>query len=278
MRDTLAPPGPLVATALLAGRELRFRLGSVWFWAVSTGTCMMAWLYGAGFIAGFETESVIVTTDPLMPLNIAVVIFLGLVLGLRLAAAMAWEREHRTLEVLLIGPVGWGAIVAAKFLVELVVLALLILIYAAYLIVAQPLGAGVIGAAEVTGLALMPAFALPVMAFGLLTGVGLGTVRSAVVVFLVLFGILATVEIAHSVLAAQTADKMSLAGLYARHLLDLLAPALRAVSPAGQLALPVGAMSLQVPLTVVQTAYALLQTLGLLVLAVVIGRMRGALQ
>src|SRR5690606_19239209 len=57
-----------------------------------------------------------------MALNIAVVIFLGLVLGLRLAASIAWEREHRTLEVLIAGPVSFEAVVLAKFLVELCVL------------------------------------------------------------------------------------------------------------------------------------------------------------
>ncbi len=278
MRDALAPPGAIAATLLLAERELRSRLGSVWFWAVSSLTCLMAWLYGAGFLTSFETESVLVTTDPLMALNSMVVIFLGVVLGLRLAASMAWEREHRTLEVLLIAPVGWGTIIAAKFMVELLVLILLVAIYAVYLLVAQPLGAGVVGARELTGLALIPAFALPVMALGLLTGAGLGSVRGAVVAFLVLVGVLAAIEITHGVLGAQPVDQMSLTGLYVRHALDLADPVLRVLSPAAQLALPVQAIALQAPLSATEAVYAVLQALAILVLAALLGRARGALR
>lgn len=278
MRDALAPPGAFATTLLLAERELRSRLGSVWFWAVASITCLMAWLYGAGFLASFETESVLVSTDPLMALNAMVVIFLGVVLGLRLAASMAWEREHRTLEVLLIAPVGWGAIVAAKFMVELVVLLLLVALYAAYLVLAQPLGAGVIGMPELAGLALIPAFALPIMALGLLTGAVLGTVRAAVVVFLVVVGILAAFEIIHGALTAQAVDQMSLTGLYARHALDLADPVLRLTSPVAQLAMPVQAIAFQAPLTAAEAGHALLQALALLVLAALLGRARGAVR
>lgn len=278
MRLALTPASPLTATALLAWRELRSRLGSVWFWAVSSVTCLMAWLYGGGFVASFQTESLIVTTDPLLAVNALVVIFLGIVLGLRLAASMAWEREHRTLEVLLIGPVGWVTIIGAKFLVELAVLALLVLLYALYLVVAQPLGAGVIGGHELTGLVLIPVFALPVMAAGLLAGALLATVRTAVVVFLVLFGALAALEIAHVVLAAQPVEQQSLAGLYVRHALDLAAPVLDLMSPAGALATPVWALLQQVPVLPGQALLPLVQTALFLVLAVLAGRMRGALR
>jgi ABC-type transport system involved in multi-copper enzyme maturation permease subunit len=278
MVATLTPAGPVAATSLLAWRELRSRLGSVWFWSVCSVTCLMAWLYGAGFLASFETESVIVTTDPLLALNALVVVFLGVVLGLRLAASMAWEREHRTLEVLLIGPVGWATIICAKFLVEIAVLSLLVLLYAAYLAMAQPLGAGVIGLSEQAGLVLIPIFALPVMASGLVIGAGLGTVRSAVVVFLVLFGALAALEIAHAVLITQPVEQQSLASLYVRQALDLAAPVLDLVSPVRTLAIPVQALSLQVPILPAQAMRPLSQTALLIVLAIIIGRIRGALR
>lgn len=278
MRLALTPASPLTATAFLAWRELRSRLGSVWFWAVSSVTCLMAWLYGGGFVVSFQTESLIVTTDPLLAVNAIVVIFLGIVLGLRLAASMAWEREHRTLEVLLIGPVGWLSIIAAKFLVELAVLALLVLFYALYLVIAQPLGAGVIGGHELAGLLLIPVFALPVMAAGLLVGALLATVRTAVVVFLVFFGTLAALEIAHAVLAGQPVEQQSLASLYIRHALDLYAPVLDLMSPARALATPVRALLQQAPVLPGQALLPLVQTVLLLVLAVLAGRMRGALR
>lgn len=278
MTAALSPPGPLAVTALLAAREARMRLSSLWFWIVASAVCLMAWVYGAGFLAGFETESVLVTTDPLMALNILVILFLAVVLGLRLAAAMAWEREHRTLEVLLVAPAGWGAILAAKFLVEVIVLAVLVTIYGAYLLAAQPLGSGVIAPADLAGLALMPAFALPTMALGLWAGTALGSVRMATVAFLILLGLLAGYEIARSVLAAQPATEMSLTGLYLRHALDLAAPVVRTVSAAAPLARLVEGMVLQTPPDLSAAAAAGGLALATLVAAAITGRLRGAVR
>ncbi len=229
-------------------------------------------------MASFATESVIVTTDPLLAVNAMVVVFLGIVLGLRLAASMAWEREHRTLEILLIGPVGWATIIAAKALVEVAVLALLVLIYALYLVLAQPLGAGVVGLHELGGLILVPAFALPVMAAGLVVGAGLATVRAAVVAFLVLFGFLAAIEVAYALLIAQPVDQQSLTGLYIRHALELAMPILDLISPARTLAIPIRSLTLQSPVLPMQIVLPLAQTALLLAVAVVVGRLRGALR
>lgn len=278
MRTDLAPPGSLTKVALLAGRELRFRLGSAWFWAVSSATCLMAFLYGSGFQASFRTESVLVTADPLLALDTAVVVFLAVVLGLRLAAAMAWEREHRTLEVLLTGPAGWGVIIAARFLVEGVVLALLVALYGAYLVIAQPLGAGVVGVAELRGLIIVPVFALPVMATGLLVGAGLGSVRAAVVAFLVLIGLMAAVEITRGVLSVQTADQMTLAALYLRRGLDLAAPVLDLVSPVARLGMPIRSLAHQIPLEAGAALHAMAEAGVLAGLACLVGRVRGALR
>lgn len=271
------PPGPLHRATLLGGREIRLRLGSFWFWAVASGICLMGWAYGGGFLAAFETESVLVSADPLMTLNAMVVVFLGLILGLRLAAAMAWEREHRTLEVLLVGPARWGEIIGAKFVVELAVLTLLVAVYAAYLLLAQPLGRGVILPQDMIGLAVLPVFALPTMALGLLVGAGLGTVRGAVLTFLILLGLLASVEVARAVLAAGAPESMSLTALYARHALDLAAPVLRLVSPAAPLVAPVEAMALQASLSPALAGMAILQALTGLVAAALLGRLRGPL-
>ena len=278
MRIDLNPPGAMTTTALLAWRELHSRLGSVWFWAVSSATCVMAWAYGGGFVASFATESVIVTTDPLLAVNALVVVFLGIILGLRLAASMAWEREHRTLEVLLIGPTGWATIIAAKAIVEIAVLALLLLIYALYLVVAQPLGAGVIGTDELAGLLLMPFFALPVMVAGLVVGAGFGTVRGAVVTFLALFGALAAIEVTHALLGAQSVQQQSLASVYIRHSLDLSLPLREVISPVRTLATPIEALVLQATILPIQVALALFQSAILLALAVLVGRLRGGLR
>lgn len=276
MATTLNPAGPVVASLLMFDREARAKLTSPWFYVVASVVCLLAWAYGAGFQQTFATESVLVTTDPLMALNIAVVVFLFIVLGLRLTASMAWEREHRTLEVLLIGPAGWGSIVAAKFAAELGVMIMLLVIYALYLLVGQPLGQGVIGLQEVASLAAMPAFGLPTLALGLLVGATASSVRGAVVLFLSLVVLLIAFELALSILTGAGADQLSLFSLYLRASLETIAPILRPVSAMAQLAHPIETLTAQAVLSTTEIASALALTLATLAGAVLAGRLRGA--
>jgi ABC-type transport system involved in multi-copper enzyme maturation permease subunit len=276
MTLALNPPGYPGIAWLLFRREVVAKLSSVWFYVVATAVCLMAWVYGAGFQNSFRTESVLVTTDPLMALNILVVAFLGLVLGLRLSASLAWEREHRTLEVLLVGPVPRGAVVLAKFGVELCVLALIMATYWAYLIVAQPLGAGVIGVGDTASVALMPLFTLPVLALGLLVSAWARSVRGAVVIYLVVVGLLLVFEVAHGILAAQPVDQMGLVALSARAALAAAAPLVQPASAVGQLALLTDGLTTQTGLTGLQALGALILTAVTLLIAIGIVRLRGA--
>ncbi len=277
MATTLNPTGPLGAFLLLFDREARAKLTSPWFHVVACVVCLLAWAYGAGFQQSFATESVLVTTDPLMALNIAVVAFLAIVIGLRLAASMAWEREHRTLELLLLGPARWGSIVAAKFAAELGVLISLLAIYALYLLVGQPLGQGVVGFREVTSLAAVPIFGLPTLALGLLVGATASSVRGAVVLFLAVVILLIAFELAPSILIAADADQLSLFSLYLRAALETLAPGLRPVSAMAHLSRPIEAMTAQASLSAAGVASALTLTAATLACAALSGRIRGAL-
>ncbi len=84
-----------------------------------TMTFLGAYAYGSMFLRTFETETVLVSRDPLLLMNAALAGALGLVLGLRLASSIAWEREHAHSKLLLVGPVVWSALVAAKFTASL---------------------------------------------------------------------------------------------------------------------------------------------------------------
>lgn len=221
---------------VLVRREVTTKLTSFWLYAVATIVCAVAYLYGGGFQQSFETESVLVTTDPLMPLNIIVVALLGLVLGLRLATALSWEREHQTLEVLLVGPVPWSAVVLAKFLVELCVMVVLLAIYATYLLLGQPLGAGVIQLSDTAVVATAPIFILPLMATGLLVSAWARSVRGAVLFYLVAVVVMAGFELLLGILKAEDLASMSLSSLYLRSGLETVAPYLTPVSPVGQIA------------------------------------------
>jgi ABC-type transport system involved in multi-copper enzyme maturation permease subunit len=273
----LSPPGFLGTTLLLVGRELRAKLASPWLYAVASIVCLSAWAYGAGFAQTFETESVLVTTDPLMALNVLVVAFLGIVLGLRLSSSIAWEREHRTLEVLVVGPVSFEAIVLAKFLVELCVFAVLIAIYVLYLLMAQPLGVGVIGWVEALSVGRMPLHALPTLALGLLVSSLARTVRGAVVVYLVVVAGLGLFEIVLGFLLAQPPEELSLAEAYFRAALQGAAAFLHPASAIARLADLANALTAQAPPLALQPLLALALTAATLAAATILSRLRGAL-
>lgn len=272
----LRPPGHLGVTLLLLRREAAARLTSSWFYGVASIVCVIAWVYGASFAQTFETESVLVTTDPLMALNVLVVVFLGVVLGLRLASSIAWEREHRTLEVLIVGPVLHETVVLAKFCVELCVLALLMAIYVLYLALAQPLGAGVIGVTDVFAAGRMPLHALPLLALGLLISACARTVRGAVLVYLAVTVILGLFEVVLGVLAARSPEELSLAAAYLRTGMQGIAPMVKPVSAVARLADLAQGLTASTPLAVSRTLMALALTAATLALAALVARARGA--
>jgi ABC-type transport system involved in multi-copper enzyme maturation permease subunit len=276
MELALDPPGSVGVTRLLVAREMRAKLLSPWFWLVASAVCLIAWIYGAGFQRTFETETVLVTTDPLMALDIAIVAFLATVLGLRLSTAVAWEREHGTLEVLLAGPVSWSAVLAAKFLAELGVLVLLVAVYWLYLVIAQPLGAGVIAPADTAGLVMLPVFALPSLALGLLVSAFARGVRGAVVAFLATVVLLAAFEIALAQLTGRPAEEMSLAALYVRATLEAVAPVVGGLSAVAPLAGLAEGLVTHTPVAVGDGLAAIGLTAAMIAAAVVLARFRGA--
>jgi ABC-type transport system involved in multi-copper enzyme maturation permease subunit len=204
------------AVPVLLWREMRARLSSAWFFVLASAVCLIATAYGGGFQSGFETETVLVTDNPLAILNVIVAVFLAVMAGVRLAASLAWEREHGTLEVLLISPATQRSVVIAKFAAELAVLALLLAIYGLFLVVGQPLGPGVVMPADLVELAVAVAMVLPVMALGLLVAAFIGSVRGAVIAYLVIATALAAFEFFLAVLQHSQPQVLGLAMLYLR--------------------------------------------------------------
>ncbi|NMN71540.1 MULTISPECIES: ABC transporter permease subunit [unclassified Rhizobium] len=273
---SLDPPGRIRRTILLARREVMSKFSSLWFWMVASLLGLMAYSYGGGFQQTFQTESVVVTADPLLGLNTTIVGFLGLVLGLRLACGISWEREHGTLEVLRAGPVSWLDLLVAKFLAEVAVLGALGAIYVAYLLIAQPLGDAMIGPEILLPVLGNMAFVLPVMATGLVVSVLAGTVRMAVVMYLSVLCGLCLYEAVFGLLRAMTVDEMSLFALYLRAALEAAAPFVRPLSPVSGIALLVdNAMHQDVP-AIGQSMSSLGLTLLLFAAAWLIARIKGA--
>jgi ABC-type transport system involved in multi-copper enzyme maturation permease subunit len=272
----LRPPGWGRQVFLLVCRETAAKFASLWFWLAASALCLMAYVYGSGFAQTFETESVVVTADPLAGLNILVMAFLGLVLGLRLAGGLSWEREHRTLEVLLVGPVSSSVVVLAKYLAELVVLASLVTVYCLYIVAAQPLGTGVTGTGDFAAILANGLFVLPVMAMGLAVSAMTGSVRMAVFIYLALVALLAAYEVGLGLLRALPAETMSLFSLYLRALLEAGAPLFHALSPVAGIAFLTQQLVTQEGLSVPQSLGVVALTAGLLLLSCYIARRKGA--
>ena len=237
--------------------------------------CLIAFFYGGGFLRGFETESVLVTTDPLAVLNAVVVSVLAAVLGLRLAASLAWEREHHTMEVLLVGPVPHEAILLSKFCAELLLLLLLVAVYAAYLLVAQPLGAG---RGRSRRRRRDRAYAATCIAASCARPSRLGlarSVRGAVVAYLAGLVLLGLFEIVLGMLMARQPQELSLAAAYLRGILSAASTVVDPLSAAARLADLTEGLTGQTPLAASRTLMALGLAFVTLALAAVVSRARG---
>lgn len=277
MTMQLRPPGVFEQTLLLAGREVSARVQSLWLYAVASAICLMAWAFGDSFLRSFETETVLVSHDPLLALNTAVVTLLAIVLGLRLASSFAWEREHRTLEVLLVGPVATETVILAKFLVEFGALVALTGVYFVYLLVAQPLGSGVIEIGYAATLGRLPLHTLPLLAFGLLVSTWARTMRGAIVIYIAAILVLGLFEIALRIMAGIPPSQLDLAASYLKAGLQGAAVVLDVISPLAPLMDLVDALPTQLPPPPSSTLLALGLTVLFLVLSALAARRRGAI-
>ena len=259
---------------ILTRRELAEKLGSVWLYLLMSLVCLAAILFGNGFIRSFQTETVLVSTGPLAALNAGMLLFLGLVTGVRLASSLSWEREHGTLDVLLVGPATHASVVAAKFVAEVVVLCVILGFYAAFLLAVQPLGRGVLSASDAGALATWSVHVLPTMALGLLVSAAFSTVRGAVIAFLALFTVLAMIEALSIWLAPMAPTDMTLPLLFLRSTFNAAAPALEMVSAVTHLFEPVQIYLGRAVTGLAGATASLTLCLATLVLAVAVNRRR----
>ncbi len=156
--------------------------------------------------------------------------------GLRLSSSIAWEREHRTLEVLLVAPATWPSVAAAKFVSELSVFIFVALAYVVYLVAAQPMGAGVVGLAEAGHTLLTLLLAMPFLGLGLVVSTFSRTVRSASIVYIVLVLVFTAFDAAYGILVAIPPENLSLVALYGRATVELADPFIQFISPTSAVA------------------------------------------
>jgi ABC-type transport system involved in multi-copper enzyme maturation permease subunit len=262
--------------AILARRDLSAKLGSIWSYGLASAICAMTALLATGFRRTFETETVSVSADPFAPVHGTVLVILGLVIGMRAAISLSWERENRTMDVLLSGPVTASALVAAKLATELVTLVMLGLVYSAYLVLARPIGdldTALGGAASFWRLSIL---VLPMIGLGLVISAGARTVRAAVIVFLSVVLGLATLEGASAWLQAQDPNELSLMAVYLRGLLSRATDWLEPVSPVAYLADLARTVDAGAAPAIVRPVTGVILLFALTCASVLLVRMRGA--
>jgi ABC-type transport system involved in multi-copper enzyme maturation permease subunit len=222
--------------AILTRRDLFAKLGSIWIYSLASAICATTALLATGFRRTFETETISVSADPLAPVHALVLVIMALVLGMRAATSLSWERENRTMDVLLSGPATASALVVAKLATELVTLVMLGLVYSAYLVLARPIGdvdTAFGGAATFWRLSVL---VLPMIGLGLVISAGAPNVRAAVVAFLSVVLSLAALEGASAWLEAQDLNELSLTAVYLRGILSRATEWLHPISPIAYLA------------------------------------------
>lgn len=268
-------PSRVRTLQVLTLRELRGRLVSGWGLLLLSAVFSLAAVYGGGFLGTFETESVLVSVDPTMPLNTMVLFFLALVLGLRLSTSLSWEREHRTLEVILTGPAGHGEIAVSKFLAEAVFFVAILTGYCAYLLVATPMGQGTLELADLASIWSASLLMLPFLGLGLLISALNATVRGAVIGYLIVCLLLGLVEVLTLWLSVQEPQNLSLSMLYLRRGLETVSRVFYYVSPASYLSDLFRQMLDLSLLSVERLIEACALCVGLLALAIGISSRRG---
>ena len=225
-----------VAIALiLCWRDMRAKFSSIWLYALASGVCAIVAFFAISFHKAFETETVTVAADPLSAVHGIVLASLGLILGIRAAMALSWEREHRTMEVLLSGPVTIVALVSAKLSAELATLIFLNIVYTIYMAIVRPVGDAWL-LHSIVSYWYLSLLILPMIGLGVAVSALVSTVRGAVVTFVVVCLALGLVEGFTLWLNGQDANDLSLPVLYVRQTLDVVTGWLSIVSPVAYIA------------------------------------------
>jgi hypothetical protein len=246
------PPSQFRLFRLMVWRDYRAKFSYVWIYILATVILVITAFAVQSFYRSFETETVQIARDPLLPVHAVVVAALALSFGLRASASVSAERENRTLEVLLAGPVNMMTFVTAKVATELLALISLLVLNATYLLILQPLAGGINVLQGVDNMLRLAVYALPFVGFGLLISSALGSVRTAMIVFTVASLALISLDVYAAWLNVQNPNDLSLSTLYLKAFLQPVSHFLMWVSPASYL---VGAVKSAVGVATTPASY-----------------------
>jgi ABC-type transport system involved in multi-copper enzyme maturation permease subunit len=231
----LIPKKSVNVLGALVFAELRSICGSPAVYFLASLICLLTVFLSRDFLRTFHTESVVISSDPLADLQVISVVITGLGLGLRAATAVSWEREHHTLNVLLSTPVTISVFILSKLVREALAFVWIFVIYLCFLaVLTWSEGIGFKGA-DLSDYERVFILVTPVVGTGLLISAITRTVRTSVIIFLVVVLALLTAEGAYRWLALQPASQLSLALLYVREWLAALTRSLTWISPVSYL-------------------------------------------
>ena len=216
---------------VLLKRDILGSLLSPAFYIAVTAACLLSTFLFANYLDTLNKVTVMVSVDPSsIPLFFAVAL-MALYLGVTSSISITGEREHRTLEVLLYGPVTAGSVVLSKFFRDLAIFLFGLVFFTVYLIVVSAMTNLALGPRSFWSIATSFFLVWPMISFSVFLSAALRRVRSAVLLFIGVFLGLAGVQIASSLLLHVPPESISLFLLYVREALVILSRWLQWVSP-----------------------------------------------
>jgi ABC-type transport system involved in multi-copper enzyme maturation permease subunit len=241
-----------------------------------TAACLISTFFVVNYFDILRKVSVLVSVDPLsVPLFVAVVL-ITLYIGVISSIAITGEREHRTLEVLLYGPVTPWSLILAKFSYGIAVFLFALAFFIFYLLVEATIMNLSLGLRSLKTVGIAFFLVWPMVSFSLLLSAALKRVRNAVLLFVGIFLALMGLQIAYSLLLSIPPESISLFLLYLREGLAILLKGLQWVSPFSYIvrATPDLATGVSIPVGW-SILFALLYTSFLLIAAIFVLRKRG---
>ena len=197
----------------------------------TTVSCLVSTFFVINYLDTLEKVSVLVSVDPSgVPLLVAIML-MSLYLGISSSISITDEKERRTLEILFYGPITSWTLVLAKFCRDISVFFFVLLFFVCYLLVASSITNLAIGPRSFKSIGIAFLLIWPMISFSLLLSSALQRVRNAVVFFVIIFFVLAGLQVSHNLLLRIPPESISLFLLYVRETLSILSKVLQWISP-----------------------------------------------
>ena len=229
--DMRMPVNHLRIGWVLFKRDLTRSVFSPAPYIATTVSCLVSTFVVINYLDTLEKVSVLVSIDPSgIPLFVAVVL-MSLYLGVSSSISITEEKEHRTLEILFYGPVTSWSLVLAKFCRDLTVFFFVLLFYVFFLLVESSITNLAIGPQSFKSMGIAFFLIWPMISFSLFLSAAMRRVRNAVVFFVIIFFVLAGLQVSHDLLLRIPPQSISLFLLYVRETLSIISKVLQWVSP-----------------------------------------------